>query len=247
MPRSSAPIWATMMLEIDGLDHAYGRHRALRDVTIRVSIGEVVAILGANGAGKTTLLSAIAGLLRPSAGSIRFRGNELIGLSAHRIAQQGIATVTETRHLFGPLSVTENLSLGAFSHAARAAAAANMAHVFELFPRLAERRRQAVRTMSGGEQQMVAVGRALMARPALLLLDEPSLGLAPLLATELFAALERIAREGTTSILMVEQNARRALKMASRAYLLSLGRIVGEGSAQSLAQDKAVAESYLGL
>jgi ABC-type branched-subunit amino acid transport system ATPase component len=235
------------MFEIDGLDHAYGRHRALRDVAIRVRAGEVVAILGANGAGKTTLLNAIAGLLRPSGGSIRFRGNELIGLSAHRIVERGISTVTEARHLFGPMSVMENLSLGAFTHAARAAAPASMAHVFELFPRLAERRRQTVRTMSGGEQQMVAVGRALMARPSLLLLDEPSLGLAPLIATELFAVLERIARKGDTSILMVEQNARRALKMADRGYLLSLGRIVGEGSAKSLAQDKAVAESYLGL
>ena len=166
---------------------------------------------------------------------------------AHRIVEQGIATVTETRRLFGPMSVIENLSLGAFTHAARETAPAQLAQVFELFPRLAERRRQAVRTMSGGEQQMVAVGRALMARPSLLLLDEPSLGLAPLIATELFAALERIARKGDTSILMVEQNARRALKMADRGYLLALGRIVGEGSAQSLAQDKAVAESYLGL
>ena len=235
------------MLEIDGLDHCYGRHRALHDVSIRVRNGEVVAILGANGAGKTTLLNAIAGLLRPSGGSIRFRGNELIGLSAHRIVEQGIATVTETRRLFGPMSVIENLSLSAFTHAARETAPAQLAQVFELFPRLAQRRRQAVRTMSGGEQQMVAVGRALMARPSLLLLDEPSLGLAPLIATELFAALERIARAGDTSILMVEQNARRALKMADRGYLLALGRIVGEGSAQSLAQDKAVAESYLGL
>jgi len=240
-------IWVTRMLEIDGLDHSYGRHRALRDVAIRVRTGEVVAILGANGAGKTTLLNAIAGLLRPSGGSIRFRGNELIGLSAHRIVEQRIATVTETRHLFGPMSVMENLSLGAFPRHAREGAPTDLAYVFELFPRLAERKRQAVRTMSGGEQQMVAVGRALMARPSLLLLDEPSLGLAPLIATELFAALERIARKGDTSILMVEQNARRALKMADRGYLLALGRIVGEGSAKSLAQDKAVAESYLGL
>jgi ABC-type branched-subunit amino acid transport system ATPase component len=143
--------------------------------------------------------------------------------------------------------LTVPATFGVFTRDARAAAPARMAHVFELFPRLAERRRQAVRTMSGGEQQMVAVGRALMTRPSLLLLDEPSLGLAPLLAAELFGALARVARESDTAILMVEQNARRALKMANRAYLLSLGRIVGEGSAQSLAQDKAVAESYLGL
>jgi len=235
------------MLEIDGLVHSYGRHRALNDVSIRVGAGEVVAILGANGAGKTTLLNAIAGLIRPSAGSIRYRGSELAGLRPHRIVEQGIATVTETRHLFGPMSVMENLTLGAFPNHARETAAADFAHVFELFPRLAERKRQAVRTMSGGEQQMVAVGRALMARPSLLLLDEPSLGLSPLIATELFVALARIAGRGDTSILMVEQNARRALKMADRGYLLSLGRIVGEGSAKSLAQDKAVAESYLGL
>jgi branched-chain amino acid transport system ATP-binding protein len=235
------------MLEIDGLTHAYGRHSALRDVAIRVYPGEVVAILGANGAGKTTLLNAVAGLLRPSDGSIRYLGKELIGMAAHRTVEQGIATVTEARHLFGPLSVTENLSLGGFVKSARRAAPASMAYVFELFPRLAERRRQAVRTMSGGEQQMVAIGRALMARPSLLLLDEPSLGLAPVIAMELFAALERIARDNKMSILMVEQNARRALKMADRAYLLSLGRIVGEGPAKALAQDKAVAETYLGL
>jgi ABC-type branched-subunit amino acid transport system ATPase component len=233
------------MLEIEGLDHSYARHRALHDVSIRVRPGEVVAILGANGAGKTTLLNAIAGLVRPSAGSIRFRGSEITGLPAHRIVEQGIATVTEIRHLFGPMSVTENLSLGAFH--ARDTAPSMIAYVFDLFPRLAERRRQAVRTMSGGEQQMVAVGRALMARPSLLLLDEPSLGLAPLIAAELFAALERIVHEREVSILMVEQNARRALKMAHRAYLLSLGRIVRESSAALLARDKAVAESYLGL
>jgi ABC-type branched-subunit amino acid transport system ATPase component len=235
------------MLEIEGLSHSYGRHRALRGVSIRIDASEVVAILGANGAGKTTLLNAIAGLLRPSAGSIRFRGAELSGLSADRVVAEGIATVTETRHLFGPMSVAENLSLGAFPPRAREAAPSTMDYVFDIFPRLAERRRQAVRTMSGGEQQMVAVGRALMAQPSLLLLDEPSLGLSPLIASELFNALERIARERRMSILLVEQNARRALKMASRAYLLALGRIVGEGDSASLAHDKAVAEIYLGL
>lgn len=235
------------MLEVDGLDHSYGRHRALRDVSIRVGDCEVVAILGANGAGKTTLLNAVAGLLRPAAGSIRYRGREIVGLRTHQVVALGVATVTETRHLFGPLSVMENLSLGAFARGARGDTAARLARVFDLFPRLAERRRQAVRTMSGGEQQMVAVGRALMARPSLLLLDEPSLGLAPVIATELFSALARIARGGDMSILIVEQNARRALQMADRAYLLSLGSIVGEGSAAALAQNAAVKESYLGL
>jgi ABC-type branched-subunit amino acid transport system ATPase component len=235
------------MLRVDALECAYGRHRALSDVSIVVGDSEVVAILGANGAGKTTLLNAVAGLVKPLAGSIRYRDEELTGLPPHRIVERGVATITETRHLFGPMSVAENLALGAFAPAGREAASITMARVFELFPRLKERRRQAVRTMSGGEQQMVAIGRALMSRPSLLLLDEPSLGLAPRIAADLFASLERIAREDATSILMVEQNARRALKMADRAYLLALGRIVGEGRAESLAQDKAVAASYLGL
>jgi branched-chain amino acid transport system ATP-binding protein len=234
-------------LAVEEIVAGYGGVQVLDRVSVSARTGTITAVLGANGAGKTTLLNAVAGLLRPSAGTIRYHGNELVGLAAHRIVALGIATVTETRHLFGPMSVTENLALGAFTASARATAAATMARVFDLFPRLAERKRQAVRTMSGGEQQMVAVGRALMARPSLLLLDEPSLGLAPVLAAELFAALTRIAREGNSSILMVEQNARRALKMADRAYLLSLGRIVGEGSAAAIAQDKAVAEAYLGL
>ena len=153
----------------------------------------------------------------------------------------------ENRRLFDPMSVIENLELGAYIARARPAAPATLARIFDLFPRLDERRSQAVRTMSGGERQMVAIGRALMAKPSLLLVDEPSLGLSPLLASELFAALSRIAREDNVSILMVEQNARRALAMASRAYLLSLGRIVGEGEAKTLAQDSAVARSYLGL
>jgi branched-chain amino acid transport system ATP-binding protein len=235
------------MLEVSALSHAYGRHEALHEVAIRVRSGEAVAILGANGAGKTSLLNAIAGLVRPTGGSIRFQGAELAGLAAHRIVERGIATVPETRRLFGPMSVIENLRLGAFPERARADAASALERVFDLFPKLAERRRQAVRTMSGGEQQMVAIGRALMSRPTLLLLDEPSLGLSPRLAAELFAVLARIAREGSVSILMVEQNALRALGMANRAYLLSLGRIVGEGEAKDLAKDKAVAASYLGL
>jgi ABC-type branched-subunit amino acid transport system ATPase component len=204
-----------------------------------------VAILGANGAGKTTLLNSIAGLVRPTAGSIRFEGRELVGLSPHRIVEMGIATVPENRRLFEPMSVIENLNLGAYVDRARGGASAALESGFALFPRLAERRRQAVRTMSGGERQMVAIARALMAQPRLLLLDEPSLGLSPRLSGELFAALGRIAHN--VSILMVEQNAHRALAMADRAYLLVLGRIVGEGEADLLARDSAVARSYLGL
>jgi ABC-type branched-subunit amino acid transport system ATPase component len=233
------------MLEVHGLSHAYGRHKALDEVSIRLRAGEAVAILGANGAGKTTLLNSIAGLVRPTGGSIRFEGRELVGLSPHRIVEMGIATVPENRRLFDPMSVVENLDLGAYVDRARSGAAATRDRVFDLFPRLAERRRQAVRTMSGGERQMVAIGRALMAQPRLLLLDEPSLGLSPRLSGELFAALAQIARD--VSILMVEQNARRALGMANRAYLLALGRIVGEGEAKVLARDSAVARSYLGL
>jgi ABC-type branched-subunit amino acid transport system ATPase component len=233
------------MLDVNGVSHAYGRHKALDEVSIRLRAGEAVAILGANGAGKTTLLNAIAGLVQPLGGSIRFDGRELVGLSPHRIVELGIATVPENRHLFEPMSVIENLNLGAYTGRARAGAAATLERIFELFPRLAERRRQAVRTMSGGERQMVAIGRALMTQPRLLLLDEPSLGLSPRLSGELFAVLARIANE--VSVLMVEQNARRALATASRAYLLALGRIVGEGEAQMLARDSAVARSYLGL
>jgi len=235
------------MLDVNGLSHAYGRHKALDEVSIRLRAGEAVAILGANGAGKTTLLNAVAGLVRPKSGSIRFKGTDLAGLSPHRIVEMGIATVPENRYLFEPMSVIENLMLGAYTDHARAGAAKTLARVFELFPQLAERRRQSVRTMSGGERQMVAIGRALMSQPVLLLLDEPSLGLSPRLASELFAVLSRIAHDGEVSILMVEQNARRALAMASRAYLLSLGRIVGEGEAAMLARDSAVARSYLGL
>ena len=235
------------LLETRGLKAFYGPVQVLHGLDIVIKEGGITALLGANGAGKTTLLNAVAGLVRPNAGSIRFRGRELVGLAAHQIVEAGVSIVTENRHLFGPMSVAENLSLGAFPRHARDAAAKTVERVYELFPRLVERRKQAVRLMSGGEQQMVAVGRALMTRPSLLMLDEPSLGLAPRVASELFTALARIAREGDVSILMVEQNARRALKMASRAYLLALGRIVGEGDARSLASDPAVAKSYLGL
>ena len=231
------------MLEVFGLSHAYGRHQALDEVSIRLRAGEAVAILGANGAGKTTLINAIAGLLRPASGSIRFEGHELVGLSPHRIVE--MATVPENRRLFEPMSVMENLNLGAYVDRARGGATATLERIFELFPRLAERRRQAVRTMSGGERQMVAIGRALMTQPKLLLLDEPSLGLSPRLSGELFAVLARISRD--VSVLMVEQNARRALATANRAYLLALGRVVGEGEAKMLARDSAVARSYLGL
>jgi ABC-type branched-subunit amino acid transport system ATPase component len=235
------------MLEVQSLSFAYGGHEALRDVTIRVRAGEAVAILGANGAGKTTLLNAIAGLLPIKSGSILFEGRELAGMDPHCIIELGVAIVSENRHLFGPMSVIENLMLGAYPRRAHAGAAATLHRVYDLFPRLAERRRQTVRTMSGGEQQMVAIGRALMSRPKLLLLDEPSLGLSPVLASQLFAVLSRIARDGPASILIAEQNAGRALGLATRAYLLSLGHVVGEEDARRLANDGQIVRSYLAL
>jgi ABC-type branched-subunit amino acid transport system ATPase component len=235
------------MLEVERLAHRYGHHEALHVAALHLRAGESVAILGANGAGKTTLLNAIAGILRPDEGSIRFHGTELVGLPPYRIVELGVAAVPESRHLFGPMTVMENLTLGAFTRRARSGAAVTLERVFALFPRLAERRHQRVRTMSGGEQQMVAIGRALMTQPALLLLDEPSLGLSPLIASELFAVLAGVAREGAVSILVVEQSARRALAFAQRAYLLSMGRIVAEGDARIFANDNLVARSYLGL
>jgi branched-chain amino acid transport system ATP-binding protein len=234
------------MLEISGLTHAYGRHAALDDVSIRLEAGEAVAILGANGAGKTTLINAIAGLIRPASGSIRFEGRELVGLSVDRIVEIGIATVAENRRLFEPMSVIENLELGAYADRARAGAAATLERVFDLFPRLAERRQQAVRTMSGGERQMVALGRALMAQPRLLLLDEPSLGLAPVLVAELFRIVRELNEKEGLTVLVVEQNAQLALQAAADGYVLEAGRVALSGTSEELRADDSVRRSYLG-
>jgi branched-chain amino acid transport system ATP-binding protein len=233
------------MLEISGLTHAYGRHAALDDVSIRLEAGEAVAILGANGAGKTTLINAIAGLIRPASGSIRFEGRELVGLSADRIVEIGIATVAENRRLFEPMSVIENLELGAYADRARAGAAATLERVFDLFPRLAERRQQAVRTMSGGERQMVALGRALMAQPRLLLLDEPSLGLSPRMQGDVFSTVQQIAATGVT-VLVVEQNVRGALLISDRALVMEQGRKFLEGPAAQVRTDPRIRQAYLG-
>ena len=232
------------MLECRGLSVRYGRHQALDDVSLRTAAGEIVAILGANGAGKTTLLQAIAGLV-PCAGEIALDGRSILGLAPHRVVEAGVALVPEGRWLFGELTVRENLMLGAYARRARRGERERLARVLELFPRLAERPRQVARTMSGGEQQMVAIGRAMMSAPDILMLDEPSLGLSPLLCTELFRALARIRGSGT-GILLVEQNARQALAIADRGYLLENGRVVGEGAAASLARDAAVQKAYLG-
>ena len=239
------------MLEVSGISAFYGKHRALDDVSIKVARGEIVAILGANGAGKTTLLNAIAGVV-PAAPGARIAisgadsaGRDLAGVPAHKIVEAGIALVPEGRGIFGELTVRENLLLGAYPARARANEAANLDMVLGLFPRLKERLRQTVRTMSGGEQQMVAIGRALMSAPDILLLDEPSLGLSPIMCGELFHILARIRGRGL-GILLVEQNARQSLAIADRGYIIATGRIVGSGTAEALKTDPAVQKAYLG-
>jgi branched-chain amino acid transport system ATP-binding protein len=234
------------MLTVDHLSVSYGQHRALDDVSVKIAKGEVAVILGANGAGKSSLLRAIAGLSEGHAeGDISFNGVSLIGLSPDEIVTAGIALVPEGRAIFGDLNVEENLRLGAYSERARANEAANLDRVLTLFPKLRERRKQITRTMSGGEQQMVAVGRALMSDPTILMLDEPSLGLSPILSKELFQALGQI-RETGPGVLVVEQNAKLSLAIADRGYLIENGHIVGENDAASLAADPAVQAAYLG-
>jgi len=235
------------MLEVGSLSVAYGKHRAVDAVALTVAAGELVVILGANGAGKTSLLKAIAGIQPAAPGArISLAGRDLAAMRAHQIVEAGLALVPEGRGIFGDLTVRENLMLGAFARRARAGEAENLDRVVTLFPRLAERMTQAARTMSGGEQQMVAIGRALMSAPDILLLDEPSLGLSPLMCGELFAALTRVRQSGI-GILLVEQNAKRSLAIADRGYLIENGRIVGAGSATALQDDPAVQRAYLGL
>ena len=234
------------MLDVARLSASYGQHRALDGIELTVARGEIVVILGANGAGKTTLLKAIAGLVPPHAGArITLDGRDLASLPPHAIVEAGVSLVPEGRGIFGELTVRENLLLGAYAKRARTAEAANLDLVLNLFPQLRERYRQTVRTMSGGEQQMVAIGRALMSAPDILLLDEPSLGLSPMLCTELFRVLARIRGTGI-GILLVEQNARQSLNLADRGLLIETGRIVGQGSAAALRVDPAVQRAYLG-
>ena len=234
------------MLEVRDLSVSYGKHRALEGAALSVGRGEIVVILGANGAGKTTLLKAIGGISEGKVtGSVVMEGQELVGLPPERIVEAGIALVPEGRGVFGDLRVQENLTLGAYSARARDEEAGNLERVFRLFPKLAERRRQTVRTMSGGEQQMVAIGRAMMSNPDILALDEPSLGLSPLLCKELFHSLAAV-RDAGLGILLVEQNARQSLAIADRGYLLENGAIVHEDTGERLASDPAVQKAYLG-
>lgn len=233
------------MLEVKDLSVSYGRHRALDGVALRVDKGEICVILGANGAGKSTLLKAIAGMVRPESGSVMMNGRQIFGMKAHRIVEEGIALVPEGRGIFGDLTVAENLQLGAYAARARSHEDRTLAEIYRLFPRLAERKSQVARTMSGGEQQMVAIGRALMSRPDILMLDEPSLGLSPLLSKELFRSLGEVAKTGV-GILLVEQNARQSLKISDRGYLIENGHVTGENTAEALMNNPAVINAYLG-
>ena len=232
-------------LEVEGLHVAYGRTPAVRGISLQVRVGQVVCLIGANGAGKTTTMRAISGLVRPRAGRVRFDGEDITGRPAHRIAAAGLRQVPEGRQCFAELTVAENLMLGAYLVPARAEVARRQDAVLARFPRLRERLGQLAGSMSGGEQQMLAIGRALMGRPRLLLLDEPSMGLAPLFVEEIFAIIADLKVDGTT-ILLVEQNASAALDVADHAYVLETGVIVLSGPAAEVAQDPAVTAAYLG-
>jgi branched-chain amino acid transport system ATP-binding protein len=231
------------MLSVRDLVTAYGKIEALRGVSLDVAAGSITCLLGPNGAGKTTLMLSIAGVLRPRRGSIRYAGRELAGLRPHAIVAQGIALVPENRLVFPHMSVLENLQAGAYQRAS--GIDEDIERVFERFPRLKERAAQAAGTLSGGEQQMLAVGRALMSRPKLLLMDEPSLGLAPLVVEEIFRIVADLHRDGTT-IFLVEQNAHMALKVASHFYLIEQGRVSFSGDPGALAEDEVVRRAYLG-
>ena len=235
----------TPVLQLTDVHTYYGSIHALKGISLEVHEGEVVTLLGANGAGKSTTLRSINGLNRPRQGSIRFEGRDITSVPAHSIVKRGIAQSPEGRRLFPRMTVVENLEMGAFQRNDRAGIRADMDHVFELFPRLQERRDQKAGTMSGGEQQMCAIGRALMARPKLLLLDEPSLGLAPIFVERIFDIIRQINDEGT-SILLVEQNALMALDAADRGYVLETGRIVLADNAAALKTNEQVRKTYLG-
>lgn len=233
------------MLTINDINVFYGAIHAIKGVSLEVNEGEIVTLIGANGAGKSTILRTISGLLKPKSGSIQFEGQEIAGMPAHEIVKTGISQVPEGRRIFAEMSVLENLELGAFTRKDKDGIKADMELVFDRFPRLKERIGQLAGTLSGGEQQMLAMGRALMSRPRLLLLDEPSMGLAPLLIKEIFAIIQDINKTGTT-VLLVEQNANMALSIAHRAYVLETGRITLSGDAKELAASDEVRKAYLG-
>ena len=234
-----------MLLTVDHLSVFYGAVRALHEVSFTVAKGEIVSLIGSNGAGKSTTLRALSGVVRPSAGSIVHNGKSIAGFPSHRIARLGIAHVPEGRGIFANMNVLENLEMGGYTRSSREEIEESIERVFALFPRLAERAAQLAGTLSGGEQQMLAIGRGLVQRPDLLLLDEPSMGLSPLLVSEIFRMIEEINKEGTT-ILLVEQNASMALAIADRAYVLETGEVTLEGKASDLLEDPKVQGAYLG-
>lgn len=233
------------MLEIKDLEVAYGMIAAIRGVSFHVNEGEVIALIGANGAGKTTILHTVTGLIKAKAGSITFEGQELTKTPAHKIVELGMAHVPEGRRIFSRLTVLENLKLGAYTRKDKAGIAEDLEMVYSRFPRLAERKKQIAGTLSGGEQQMLAMGRALMSRPRIIVMDEPSMGLSPILVNEIFDIIQSISASGVT-VLLVEQNAKKALAIADRAYVLETGKIVLEGDADELINNESVKRAYLG-
>lgn len=238
------------MLKVKNINTYYGKVHALKNVSLHLGAKEIVALIGANGAGKTTILNTLSGVTPPASGTIQLEGESVNGLAPDRIVKIGISQVPEGRQVFKGLTVADNLELGAYlrfrSGADKNAIKQDIQHVYELFPRLGERKKQMAGTLSGGEQQMLAIGRALMARPKLLLLDEPSMGLAPLVVQEIFAVIEKLRQDEGTTILLVEQNAKAALKMADRGYVLETGKVILEGVAEDLLENPEVQRAYLG-
>jgi len=234
------------VLEVDRINVYYGNIQVLFDVSLRVEAGEIVTLIGSNGAGKTTAVNTLSGILRPRSGDVRYEGQSMVQVPAHRVASLGLVQVPEGRMLYPQLTVRENLRMGAYARRVRRSAVARLEQVYEMFPRLRERQRQTVSTMSGGEQQMLAIGRGLMADPKLLVLDEPSIGLAPILVAEMFSAIREINRRGV-AILLIEQNAVQALQLSHRGYVLEHGHVTHAGPADSLLGDEAIRAAYLGI
>ncbi|WP_423978110.1 ABC transporter ATP-binding protein [Lancefieldella rimae] len=233
-----------LLLSVKDLSVSYGAIRAVRSISFEIKAGEIVTLIGANGAGKSTVLNTLSGLIKPDAGSIVFSGENIVGMKPHKIVEAGLALCPEGRRVFSRMSVAENLEMGGYTHSDEENAETREL-VYEHFPRLRERRRQMAGTLSGGEQQMLAMGRALMSRPKLLMLDEPSMGLAPLLIEEIFSIIKTLGAAGTT-ILLVEQNANMALQVANRAYVLEIGKVVKIGTGEALLHDDDVRKAYLG-
>lgn len=233
------------MLQVNNIDVSYGAIHALHDVTLKVNKGEIVSLIGANGAGKTTILSTISGLKRPDSGEVILNGVNLLKTEPHKVLSLGMAHIPEGRRIFAQLTVEENLQMGAYTDRDKQSVAENMVRMYRMFPRLEERKKQLAGTLSGGEQQMLAIARALMGNPAFLLMDEPSMGLSPLLVKEIFHIITQLNERGIT-ILLVEQNAKMALSVAHRAYVLETGRVVMEGEGKTLLENEQVRRAYLG-